>query len=171
MPSPETLIILWLTVLYLLVVWYDGKSYIIPNWLNLLIMASYPLLLLAGWPEPWWGGLAAFGAMLAVGMVFFFLGIMGGGDVKLLTVSMLWTGWGDASLQFIIFTAFAGGALALAVLIIRRLVVPVVVRLKPNRTIARIWQRGQPIPYGLAIAAAFIGLLWMGFMPGLKVAI
>lgn len=165
--SPMTCLFAWLTVLYVMVVWYDARRYVIPNWLNLLIMASYPLLLVTGWPEPWWGGLAAFACMLAVGMTLFFFGIMGGGDVKLLAVSMLWTGWSAASLQFLIYTALVGGVLALAVIIIRRTLAPLYVRLAPARTLPRIWMRKEPIPYGLAIAGGFLLLLYMNAMPGL----
>ncbi len=167
MLTATTAIFALLTVLYLLVIVWDARHYIIPNWLNGLIMLSYPLLLLVGWPDPWWGGFAAFGLMLSFGLIFFFLGIMGGGDVKLLAVSMLWTGWTQISLHFLIYTALAGGVLAILVVIMRRLIVPAWVRLKPDRTVARIWQRKQPIPYGLAIAAAFLFLLWNNAIPSL----
>lgn len=165
--APMAALFGWLTFLYVLVILLDAKRYIIPNWLNLVILASYPLLLLVGWPEPWWGGFAAFGVMLAFGMLLFFLGIMGGGDVKLLAVSMLWTGWSMTSVYFLFYTALAGGVLAVLVTIVRRLVVPMLIRFKPDRSIARIWKRREPIPYGLAIAAAFLMLLYRNQMPGL----
>lgn len=165
--SPMTLMFAWLTALYVMVILWDGRHYIIPNWLNLLIMASYPLLLITGWPEPWWGGLAAFGCMLAFGLTLFFFGIMGGGDVKLLAVSMLWTGWTTISLHFLIYTAFIGGILALLVILVRRTLVPLFVRVRPDRTVARIWMRKEPIPYGLAIAGAFLLLLYRNALPGL----
>ncbi|MBA4274195.1 MAG: pilus assembly protein CpaA [Alphaproteobacteria bacterium] len=165
--TPMTALFALLTALYLLVILWDARHYLIPNWLNLAIMAAYPLLLITGWPEPWWGGLAAFAVMLGCGMVLFFLGIMGGGDVKLLAVSMLWTGWTEVSLHFLIYTALAGGVLALLVTIARRLVVPMVIRFSPTRSIARIFRRGEPIPYGLAIAGAFLVLLYRNALPGL----
>ena len=167
MLTVTTALFAWLTMLYVLVILWDARHYIIPNWLNLLILASYPLMLLVGWPEPWWGGLAAFAAMLGFGLILFFLGIMGGGDVKLLAVSMLWTGWTLTSMYFLVYTALVGGVLAILVVIVRRLVMPLLVKLSPDRSIARIWKRGEPIPYGLAIAGAFLGLLYLNKMPGL----
>ncbi len=154
-----------LSIFYILVMIYDAKHYIIPNWLNLAILAAYPLMYFVGWPEPWWSGIAAFAVMLAFGMALFFIGIMGGGDVKLLAVSVLWTGWTEISLQFIIYTALAGGLLAIIVLVLRRLLVPLLFK---GKELPRILMRGQPIPYGIAIAMAFLFLLFSGRIEGLS---
>lgn len=160
------LIIIVLTVLYLAVIVTDATRYVIPNWLNLAILALYPALFLVSPPEPWWTGLAACAVMFAIGLGMFALGIMGGGDIKLLVVSMLWTGWGMASITFIVYTALAGGVLALVVILLRRTVVPMLVRYSPGRAIPRLFMAKQPIPYGLAIAAGFLLVMYQGMLPG-----
>ena len=50
----------------------------------------------------------------------FALGWIGGGDAKLFAACMLWLGW-PASAPFVIWTALAGGGLAVALLWGRRL--------------------------------------------------
>lgn len=145
-------------LLYAAVIVFDARHYVIPNWLNFGIAALYVAYFALVLPQPWWDGVAACGAMLAVGFLLFSLGIMGGGDVKLLTVSMLWTGWSALSLQFVFATAIVGGILTIALLILRR-----VVPLLKIRSLPRILMRGQPVPYGIAIALAFfwIRLPWL----------
>jgi prepilin peptidase CpaA len=164
---PQSLTLL-LSLLYVTVILWDARRYIIPNGINLLIAIAYPLLFLVGTPDPWWGGLAAFSVMLSVGLIFFFLGIMGGGDVKLLAVSMLWMGWSMTSVQFLMLTALVGGVLAIFLIIIRRTLAPLLAQLSTTRTLPRIFRRGEPIPYGIAIAASFLWLLYGGAIAGLE---
>jgi prepilin peptidase CpaA len=142
-----------LALLYGAVILYDARRYVIPNWLNFAIGALYVVYFALVLPQPWWGGVAACGAMFVAGFLLFTLGIMGGGDVKLLTVSMLWTGWSVLSLQFLFATAIAGGVLAIALILLRRIIL-----LFKWRNAPRIFMRGQPIPYGIAIA---LGFLWV----------
>ena len=58
--------------------------------------------------------MALFYVVLAVGVAMFAMGAMGGGDVKLLTVSVLWAG-PEYFAPFLLVTVCAGLALALAV--------------------------------------------------------
>lgn len=148
------------------VILFDISRYIIPNMLNLAIFvlyvwAAYVLDL------PWIMALMAAGIVLVIGLGMFALGLMGGGDIKLLVVLTLWTGWGTQTLQFIMLTAIAGGVLVVIVLLLRFFLPPFFSKLSPGRNVPRLLQRKQPVPYGIAIAAAFLFMMSMGAVPGL----
>lgn len=97
--------------------------------------------------------------LIIAGVVFagtaglFASGVMGGGDVKLLTATVLWAG-PQLSLIFLFITALAGGLVSLAVLVrSKRTAVagpsPIVNPLDPNIAAPKV-------PYGLGIAAGGI---------------
>lgn len=155
-----------LTALMALVVYYDARYYLIPNWLNLSVIVLYVAFFLMHMPTPWWGGFAAMGIMFTLGMGLFALGIMGGGDVKLLTALMLWMGWSKVSLAFILYFSLAGGVLAIFIIMLRRMIFPLIFRGKMTAELPRIFVRNQPIPYGIAIAFAFLFLLHTGQVIG-----
>lgn len=93
---------------------------------------------LAGGP-----GAAALGALvgLAVMLPLYALGMMGAGDVKLFAAAGAWLGPAGV-FAAAVYTALAGGVLAVAA-----------VRL-------RSW-REQHLPYGLAIAAGVLAVVWL----------
>jgi prepilin peptidase CpaA len=134
-----------LAMLLILAAISDARVRIIPNRLNLAIALIAPLY--------WWaaavsgnaimlhlafavGALALFGALFAIGM-------MGGGDVKLITALALWLP-PTAMLTMLVWMAIAGGVLTIAMLVIH------VIRRRPGR---------PEIPYGLAIVAATFAVL------------
>ena len=143
----------------------DASRYIIPNTLNGLILALYVLAALLLPIHPL-SALAAAGIILGLGLGLFALGLMGGGDIKLLVVLSLWTGWNMATVQFIFLTAICGGVLVVLVLLLRVMMPPILFKLRPTRNLPRLLTRKQPVPYGLAIAAAFLWLLWIGGIEG-----
>jgi prepilin peptidase CpaA len=139
----------------------DAWKFIIPNQVSLgisgLFLASAPF-----WPVPvpWLSHIGAGTAVLAVGMVLFSLGRIGGGDVKLISAISLWTGF-EHLLEFLILVSLAGGVLALLLVLVRR-------TLKWRRSVRadpappalpRLWSVGESIPYAVAIAPAgiFVG--------------
>jgi prepilin peptidase CpaA len=147
----------------------DALTMRIPNWLTLLIAITFfPMAILTGMSWSMLGLHVAVGfGMFVAGFLLFSLGLFGGGDAKLLAAAGLWLGWPDL-MPFLIMTAFAGGALALAVgvwslinmsseihdgSIFRRLG-----RIKPN------------VPYGYAFAIgallAFPESWWMAQVQG-----
>ncbi|MCW5724881.1 MAG: hypothetical protein KIS81_07970 [Maricaulaceae bacterium] len=93
-------------------------------------------------------------AALALGMALFAPGWVGGGDAKLFAAAALWFGWPGAG-EFALKAVLAGGALALILIILRRLA--------PATGLPAGWvaksplAEGAPAPYGIALAA---GALW-----------
>ncbi len=159
-----------LTVLMITVMITDFTRYIIPNKLVLLILSLYPLMLVlvAGRPE-WYVDLLIGLAMFAVGFALFALKLMGGGDIKLLAVCGFFVGK-SAILPFIMGVALWGGALTLLLLAMREIVPYLYMKLNKNPdSIPRVFTAGQPAPYGIAIAASFLQLLWCSEIVGLKI--
>lgn len=93
--------------------------------------------------------LAAGALMLAVGIVLFALGWIGGGDGKILAVASLWLGF-DQLDHFLLLVAIFGGALALVILAYRRL--PASAFPLPAWAL-RLHAQDEGMPYGVAIAA------------------
>ena len=99
----------------------DVRTRRIPNALSLAVVLLFPLYVLASpVPVPWlWSVGLALGAF-TLGFLLFHFAALGGGDVKLIAAAMLWAG-PEHALVFVLITALGGGALALAVLIWRRM--------------------------------------------------
>ncbi|MES2984525.1 MAG: prepilin peptidase [Pseudomonadota bacterium] len=160
-----------LSVCLLWVVVSDAVRYIIPNKVNLALLLLFVagLFLLPVQPLSALGlALVAAALVLAVGLGLFALGLMGGGDVKLLAVLTLWTGWHMVTVQFLFMTTMAGGVLVLVVLVARFFLPPIWIKLHPGRNLPRLFTAKQPVPYGIAIAGAFAWLMWVGDIPVLR---
>lgn len=142
------------------VIYTDTTRYTISNRVNGIILGLF--VLAAPFLPAQWEALAAAAIFFAVGLALFALGLMGGGDVKLLTVLTLWTGWSVATLNFFFLTAVFGGVLVLLVLPLRWLAPRV---RKSEKPLPRLLTRKEPVPYGIAIACAFLLLLAMGGVP------
>lgn len=125
----------------------DWRSRIIPNWLNAAIaLGAVPFWIATR--TPLWPGaaihLAVAAAIFAVFALAFHLGMMGGGDVKMLAALALWLP-PLAVIQLVVIMSLAGGALTLAMVLRHRL----------SRAEGQL-----EIPYGIAIA--FAGLWMLG---------
>jgi prepilin peptidase CpaA len=124
----------------------------IPNRLSITLVAVFfPVALLAGLPlEAFLNHLATGAGILVVGFILFSLGTLGGGDAKLLAAAGLWMGAANL-LDFFLAMAVLGGALAVTILLFRRI---------PQESLAgpawalRLHDKGCGIPYGIAIAGA-----------------
>jgi len=129
----------------------DVRTFTISNRLNLAVALLAPLYWLAVglplWPE------AAIQLAVALGVFVvlagaFYIGMMGGGDVKLAAALALWLS-PASTLQFLILMSLAGGVLTLVVMVAHRM------RKKP----------GKPeIPYGVAIAFGGLVILAQRFL-------
>lgn len=146
----------------------DASRYIISNRLNLVVLGLYVAAVALIPHMPVLTALATAGIVLAVGLGLFTLGLMGGGDIKLLVVLSLWTGWSETTPQFIFLTAIFGGVLVVVVLFARFMAAALWA--KEGKTLPRLLSKKQPVPYGIAIAAAFAWLLWTGQIYGLAVS-
>lgn len=129
----------------------DTTTMTIPNWLcGLGALLFVPVVLAAGVTPAAAGAALAVGiAALIIGIAMFSVGWIGGGDAKLFAVCGLWLGWQEA-LPFVVWTAIAGGALAVVLLGLRKLVVA-----WPHRGPSwwgRLMTPGGDVPYGIAIA-------------------
>lgn len=124
----------------------DLRARIISNRLNLAVAALAPLWWLANgyalWPDMAVQLLVG-AAIFTLFAALFALGMMGGGDVKLLTALALWFPW-QAVLSLVVLMALLGGVVTLVTVI-------------HHRMTRRL---GQPeIPYGVAISLAALWLL------------
>lgn len=154
-----------LSACMLWVVVSDASHYIISNALNLVVLGLYVAASILLPVTPALPALGAAALVLAVGLGLFTLGLMGGGDIKLLVVLTLWTGWSVATPQFIFLTAIFGGVLVFVVLL-ARFVAPAFWATN-GKPLPRLLTKKQPVPYGIAIAAAFAWLLWTGQVTGI----
>lgn len=124
----------------------DWRSRLINNWLTGSIALAAPLYWWATgldlWPDMAWQiGLAI--AVFALFAVFFALGAMGGGDVKLLTALALWLPM-VPMLNLLLIMSVLGGVLTIIMLGLHK------------------WRQaeGRPeIPYGIAISLAGLWVL------------
>ncbi len=124
----------------------------IDNWLNLAIAAGAPLFWwtsgLALWPDVALQvgvAVAAFAALAGL----FALGMMGGGDVKLLTALALWIE-PNAFLQLLIIMAIAGGILTI---------------IMGGYHFLMQQKERLAIPYGVAIAFGGLWVLTTTYLP------
>jgi len=130
----------------------------IPNALILFLLAGYAFFVALS--PPGWADLAASAAVgmaiLAVGMILFARGWMGGGDVKLLAVSGLW--FGPAAMPaFLLLTALAGGLVTLGVIAFRA----TGAHRHSGGWIAALHDPSGRVPYGIAIAAAAVAVVFL----------
>jgi prepilin peptidase CpaA len=118
----------------------------IPNWVSLAMIGLYPVhVLVSPVPVNWSIAVLIAVATLAVGFLLFAFKMIGGGDVKLLTATALWT---QPALfpSFIFLTAIAGGVIGLAILLLRRR------RMAPAAVDSGHSVGPAVMPYGVAIA-------------------
>lgn len=133
----------------------DLKTMTIPNRLCLLLAAVFvPAAFMAHLSLEQWIQCLGMGAIgLSTGIFMFALGLMGGGDAKLIAATCLWVGL-SGIVSFLVYTALAGGAFTLALLGARRLIEIYAVPL--NGWLKRLMQPRGDVPYGVAICAGGI---------------
>ncbi|HRK96145.1 MAG TPA: prepilin peptidase [Rhodospirillales bacterium] len=130
----------------------DLEAMRIPNRICLAIAALYPVhVLAAAGPADWPLAVAAAAAVFAFGLIPFCLGLMGGGDVKLMAAAALWAGPAGA-VDFVLVTTFLGGVMALVMVSPYRFAVAVGLSRIGRDDIGTVLM-GRVIPYAVAIAA------------------
>ena len=134
----------------------DVRSFLIPNWIPATIVGLYVIYVVIRnfvYPEfglvAWLPALGAAAMVLVIFTLLFARGMIGGGDVKLLTAVTLWVGL-SMLINLLFWTSAAGGLLAIFLLIRYRFGAP-----RSDSGHENI--RKAEIPYGIAIA--FGGIL------------
>ncbi|MBA3576479.1 MAG: prepilin peptidase [Sphingomonas sp.] len=129
----------------------DVRTYTISNRLNVAIALLAPAFWWSVGLELWPGvavQIALSVGVLAIFSCLFFIGMMGGGDVKLAAALALWLP-PEAMLHFVVLMSLAGGVLTLVYVLSHRLAS------KPGR---------PKIPYGVAIAIGALAILAQRFL-------
>jgi prepilin peptidase CpaA len=163
-PATQMLIFAVVAGLLLLACWQDVATRTLPEGVNIAVALIGVGLHLA------FGGLvAALVAgifVFAFGFALWWLGAIGGGDVKLLAACALLVGAPGVPV-LLLAMALAGGLLSVAYLAGRRW--PPARLPRSAGLAARVWRtearrlgRGGPLPYGLAIAAGTLFTLALG---------
>ena len=146
-----------ITLLVAAALW-DAITLTIPNYLVLAVLALY----VVRWTVTFdlsdiLFDLLAAVIVFAAGFVLFAVGGLGGGDAKLAPGAVLWVGY-DGLLEFVFAMTLAGGALAIVLLLLRSGLRAASV---PQERLPMVLQRSSPVPYGIAISAGAILLIWL----------
>jgi prepilin peptidase CpaA len=90
-------------------------------------------------------------AVLVLTFVFFARGWIGGGDAKLAAATAVWLGWSNL-IDYGVEASLLGAMLTIAILYMRKMALPM--QLMDRPWIARLHQKGNGVPYGIALAIA-----------------
>ena len=156
-----------LTCLMIAVCLSDIAQYRIPNTLVLALTVFYPVAVYLSPARPDWMMACVIALITFVVGYVLLMRYMGGGDVKLLTAAALYAGK-SGMIDFIVYVALLGGAGTLLLLALRALAPYVWLKIGASGgSIPRVLSGKEPVPYGVAIAGAFLIMLWMNKLPGL----
>lgn len=135
-------------------VFSDTLSMTIPDRVSVILLGAFVLLAALSGMRPLSIGLDLLcgAAVFAVCFVLFALGVMGGGDAKVLTASSVWFGFSSALMTYFVTISLIGGLLAVVFVLVRsrcdllmstRLPLP-----------AHFYDTKAGVPYGIAIGIA-----------------
>lgn len=130
----------------------DAEEMKIPNWISIALLVTFPAaaLYFQFTTEMFLGSVALGIAVLIGCFILFALNVFGGGDAKLLAASAPWVGVAGF-LPFIIKITLMGGALAILVMMFRRMPpLPIYAHVP---WLMQAHEGKSYIPYGIAIAA------------------
>ncbi|MDH3662419.1 MAG: prepilin peptidase [Alphaproteobacteria bacterium] len=148
-----------LTCLLLVACLSDLKAFRIPNAVPFALIALFLIKAAAiSGITVWPGHVVAFGLTFGLGILAFALGLIGGGDAKLMAALALWFGM-DALPSFLAITAVGGGALALILVAVRHVAALGPIAAGPAAG-WRLLHRHAPVPYALPITLAALWLEW-----------
>ena len=161
MNDPITLLLLIaLAAVLVVAALIDVRTFTISNGLNAGVAA---MALVYWWSIDlplWPDGAIRAGVALAVFVILavtFYIGMMGGGDVKLAAALALWFTPGE-TVRFLVFMSVAGGILTIAVMLAHR-------RWPDWQADEEGGPRQKPqVPYGVAIAAGALVVLAQRFL-------
>ena len=143
----------WATLAAILVgmIW-DGARLRIPHAVCLIILVLMPVWgLLQADGVPWLSHLLGFAITFGVGFLLWRLHWFGGGDVKFLSAIALWFGFRDLGI-FLVTVSLLGAILAVLLLALRAAYGALAPRSGDGATRhIPLLQKGDPVPYGIAI--------------------
>lgn len=176
----STLLIGLAILLMLLASITDLLYYRIPNNVVGLLFILFPLFTLSTSQSITFQPYVLFAIIFILGMVLFYLNLIGGGDAKFLSVVALWIGWAKI-IPFLILMGIIGGALSITILAMpkvikniakkarhfvgkQRVLTPLMSRFlnENNKEVERdilSMQQAHMVPYGVAITAAALIML------------
>lgn len=164
--SPATIADLFLiggVLLLIAAAVWDAVTMTIPNYLVLAVLALYALSLTVGFDlSSFLFDLLAALIIFAVCFVLFALGWLGGGDAKLAPGAVLWVGY-DGFLPFVIAMTLAGGILSIVLLAMRG---GLRAAGASQERLPLVLKWTSPIPYGIAISAGAILMIWLQNLAG-----
>lgn len=129
----------------------DMLSMTIANRVSILLVATFALVApFTGMEWSTYGMHFAAGALvLLVTFGLFAIGGMGGGDAKLLAATAVWMGFGIELVAYLVYAAFLGGLLTLALVVYRSSSVSALAGNNPF--LRHFADRKAGIPYGIAL--------------------
>lgn len=160
----------FLFVIYALCVcyamWSDANTFKIPNAVSITLVSAFPvfaLLQLDGSATAYHLGVAMM--VFAGAFLLYALGLMGAGDVKMMSAVSLWMGAGII-LEFIMLMALLGAAMAIGILVMRRYVVVWRDWAGHWSGVARVLDVAESgkVPYGIPIGLAALWYVQKIFM-------
>jgi prepilin peptidase CpaA len=132
---------------------FDIASYRIPNTIVVLLLLGFVIVSLAVSAEvDWLDHLIAGTGLFVAGILFYSLGQMGAGDVKLLGAIALWGGTG--ALLPLVFWISVSGLLVIIVLLSLRRLMPLLQgwrAISLPASLPKVLVPGEGVPYGVAI--------------------
>lgn len=134
----------------------DVTKLVIPNWLSLSLLLLFCVYCILNSPNISLSkSLAVAGMVFAVAAILFNFGVLGGGDVKIVTVLSLWVG-PENIINFIILVNIIGAALGITVIKSSYFSRYYPALLEKNKALAKIddWRSKRICPYGIAIGSA-----------------
>lgn len=129
----------------------DMLTMTIANRVSLLLVAVFAVVApLAGmsWADYGWH-FAAAALVLSITFSLFALGVMGGGDAKLLAATALWMGFSLELLQYLVYASLLGGVLTLLIMMYRGS--PLSTFTGSNVFLRHFANTDAGIPYGVAL--------------------
>ena len=135
---------------------FDAWKFIIPNMIPVVLTLLFLVVALI-WSDrvSLFEHIGAGVLVFSVGAVIFRFGVLGGGDIKLLTAVAFWVGW-DLLAVYLLAVAILGGGLTLFLLALRHLLRWLYRSRSPDYPLPRILRTGEKIPYAIAIGGAGI---------------
>ena len=140
---------------------FDFMTFRIPNYLVIAIGVLFVVFALLSHSHAWFEHLGAAALCLIAGIMLYFAGGVGAGDVKLFSSVALWVGF-YRLLMLLLFTSLAGVVILLLILAARAIAKRLGADGPSGSWPAVLTQPSAGVPYGVAIAIGTIATAILG---------